>query len=82
MWKSAEHASETRFSALFPVVEDRHERYDHQQRETNPIRPAQKRRAEELRADLMRRKAQLRSRRAGEADERNDGITAASDDTD
>ncbi|MBQ0709330.1 MULTISPECIES: hypothetical protein [unclassified Ochrobactrum] len=40
-----------------------------------------KRRAEELRANLMRRKAQLRSRRAGEADERNDGITAASDDT-
>ncbi|KAB2711568.1 hypothetical protein F9K88_09330 [Brucella intermedia] len=41
-----------------------------------------KRRAEELRANLMRRKAQLRSRRAGEADDRNDGITAASDDTD
>ncbi|MBB4093408.1 hypothetical protein HGG72_13555 [Ochrobactrum pecoris] len=41
-----------------------------------------KRRAEELRANLMRRKAQSRSRRAGEADERNDGITAASDDTD
>ena len=41
-----------------------------------------KRRAEELRANLMRRKAQLRSRRAGEADERNDGITAASNDTD
>ncbi|KAB2681918.1 MULTISPECIES: hypothetical protein [Brucella/Ochrobactrum group] len=40
-----------------------------------------KRRAEELRANLMRRKAQLRSRRAGEADERNDGITAASGDT-
>ncbi|MFQ0815394.1 hypothetical protein AVM02_05930 [Brucella anthropi] len=41
-----------------------------------------KRRAEELRANLMRRKAQSRSRRAGEADERNDGITAASSDTD
>jgi len=41
-----------------------------------------KHRAEELRANLMRRKAQSRSRRAGEADERNDGITAASDDTD
>ncbi|WP_139973294.1 hypothetical protein [Ochrobactrum sp. CGA5] len=41
-----------------------------------------RRRAEELRANLMRRKAQLRSRRAGEADERNDGITAVSDDKD
>ncbi|WP_310795352.1 MULTISPECIES: hypothetical protein [unclassified Brucella] len=34
-----------------------------------------KRLAEQLRANLMRRKAQSRSRRAGEADERNDGIT-------
>ncbi|WP_273792078.1 hypothetical protein [Brucella anthropi] len=41
-----------------------------------------RRRAEELRANLMRRKAQSRSRRAGEADERNDGITAVSDDKD
>lgn len=40
-----------------------------------------KRRAEELRANLMRRKAQLRSRRAGDADERDDGIEAARDDT-
>lgn len=41
-----------------------------------------KRRAEELRANLMRRKAQLRSRRAGEADERNEGITAVGNNTD
>ncbi|MBB5702446.1 hypothetical protein FHS76_002324 [Ochrobactrum daejeonense] len=39
-----------------------------------------KRRADELRANLMRRKAQLRSRRAGDADERDDGIKAARDD--
>ncbi|MFD1198438.1 hypothetical protein ACFQ3K_08935 [Brucella gallinifaecis] len=38
--------------------------------------PREKRRAEQLRANLMRRKMQLRSRRAGDADERNDGITA------
>ncbi|ARY09776.1 hypothetical protein [Brucella melitensis] len=38
-----------------------------------------KRLAEQLRANLMRRKAQSRSRRAGEADERNDGITAGHD---
>ncbi|NKC48909.1 hypothetical protein HED54_14140 [Ochrobactrum anthropi ATCC 49188] len=82
MWKSAGRAFESSFSGPFPVVEDRHERKYDQQRETNPIGPAQKRRAEELRANLMRRKAQSRSRRAGEADERNDGITAASDDTD
>ncbi|MBC8718148.1 hypothetical protein [Ochrobactrum sp. Marseille-Q0166] len=36
----------------------------------------EKRRAEQLRANLMRRKVQSRSRRAGDADERNDGITA------
>ncbi|MBC2884347.1 hypothetical protein H7Q97_02900 [Ochrobactrum sp. CM-21-5] len=41
----------------------------------------EKRRAEQLRANLMRRKAQSRSRRAGEADERNDGIDAASEGT-
>ncbi|NKC22513.1 hypothetical protein HED50_10895 [Ochrobactrum oryzae] len=70
------------FPALSPVVKDRYERKYDQQRETNPVGPAQKRRAEELRANLMRRKAQSRSRRAGEADERNDGITAASDNTD
>jgi hypothetical protein len=38
--------------------------------------------AEELRANLQRRKAQARSRRAGEADHRPDGITVAhTDDT-
>lgn len=36
-----------------------------------------KRLAEQLRANLMRRKAQSRSRRAGDADERNEGISAA-----
>jgi hypothetical protein len=33
--------------------------------------------AEELRANLQRRKAQARSRRAGEADRRPEGIAAA-----
>jgi hypothetical protein len=33
--------------------------------------------AEELRANLQRRKAQSRSRRTGEADERPDGLGAA-----
>ena len=33
--------------------------------------------AEELRANLARRKAQTRARRAGEADLRNEGIKAA-----
>jgi hypothetical protein len=33
--------------------------------------------AEELRANLQRRKAQARSRRAGEADHRPEGIAAA-----
>jgi len=33
--------------------------------------------AEELRANLQRRKAQARSRRAGEADSRPEGIAAA-----
>lgn len=41
-----------------------------------------KRLADELRANLMRRKAQTRSRRAGDADERNTGITAGKDETD
>lgn len=36
----------------------------------------QKRLAEELRANLARRKAQARSRREGQADEREDGIPA------
>ena len=36
-----------------------------------------KRRAEQLRANLMRRKVQTRSRRAGDADERTNGIAAA-----
>ncbi|MBV2142385.1 hypothetical protein KUG47_02595 [Falsochrobactrum sp. TDYN1] len=42
--------------------------------------PRKKRRAEQLRANLMRRKAQSRSRRAGEADERTDGIAVAGKD--
>ncbi|RCS25715.1 hypothetical protein DUT91_02775 [Phyllobacterium salinisoli] len=37
-----------------------------------------KRLAEQLRANLARRKAQARSRRAGDADDRVDGIEAAS----
>jgi hypothetical protein len=37
--------------------------------------------AEELRANLQRRKAQARSRRSGEADRRPDGIAAAHDAT-
>lgn len=37
----------------------------------------QKRLAEELRANLARRKAQARSRRDGEADDREEGIPAA-----
>ncbi|HWT63428.1 MAG TPA: hypothetical protein VN150_12700, partial [Ochrobactrum sp.] len=44
--------------------------------------PRKERRAEQLRANLMRRKVQSRSRRAGEADERNDGITAGKEDND
>jgi len=44
--------------------------------------PREKRRAEQLRANLMRRKAQSRSRRAGDADERNDGITAGKENLD
>jgi hypothetical protein len=36
-----------------------------------------KRLAEQLRANLQRRKAQARSRREGEADSRPDGISAA-----
>ncbi|MBZ9656825.1 hypothetical protein [Phyllobacterium lublinensis] len=37
----------------------------------------EKRRSEQLRANLARRKQQLRSRRAGSADERDEGIVAA-----
>ncbi|MFC7065490.1 hypothetical protein [Brucella rhizosphaerae] len=44
--------------------------------------PRKKRLAEQLRANLMRRKVQSRSRRAGDADERNDGITAGKEDKD
>ncbi|WP_214471662.1 hypothetical protein [Mesorhizobium sp. dw_380] len=33
--------------------------------------------AEQLRANLQKRKAQLRSRRTGEADQRPDGLTAS-----
>ena len=44
--------------------------------------PREKRRAEQLRANLMRRKVQSRSRRAGDANGRNDGITAGKQDRD
>lgn len=36
-----------------------------------------KRRSEQLRANLMRRKAQIRSRRSGEEDARSEGLPAA-----
>ena len=36
-----------------------------------------KRRSEQLRANLMRRKAQIRSRRSGAEDERGEGLQAA-----
>jgi len=36
-----------------------------------------KRRAEQLRANLMRRKAQIRSRRSGSEDERGEGLPAS-----
>lgn len=36
-----------------------------------------KRRSEQLRANLMRRKAQIRSRRSGAEDERSEGLPAA-----
>ncbi|MEK1850918.1 MAG: hypothetical protein AAAC48_03315 [Phyllobacterium sp.] len=39
----------------------------------------EKRRSEQLRANLARRKQQLRSRRAGNADERDEGIVAATE---
>ena len=38
--------------------------------------------AEQLRANLQKRKAQARSRRTGEADSRQEGIAAAADCTD
>lgn len=40
-----------------------------------------KRRSAQLRANLMRRKAQTRSRRSGEADEREEGIRAVTNDS-
>ncbi|PWL19243.1 hypothetical protein DKP76_01380 [Falsochrobactrum shanghaiense] len=52
-----------------------------QNKKSSASDPRKKRRADQLRANLMRRKAQLRSRRAGEADERTDGIAAAGKDT-
>ncbi|PSH64078.1 hypothetical protein CU103_13610 [Phyllobacterium sophorae] len=39
----------------------------------------EKRRSEQLRANLARRKQQLRSRRSGSADERDEGIFAANE---
>ena len=44
-------------------------------------RARQERLAAELRANLQKRKAQARARRAGEADRRDEGIKAASDGT-
>lgn len=41
------------------------------------LSPREARLAEALRANLHKRKAQARSRRAGEADQRQDGIAAA-----
>ncbi len=43
----------------------------------SPAAQRKKRLAEQLRANLMRRKAQTRSRRAGEADQRDEGIDVA-----
>jgi hypothetical protein len=43
------------------------------------LSPREERLAEALRANLQKRKAQARSRRAGEADLREDGIAAARD---
>jgi hypothetical protein len=60
--------------------------------ETSPMKPKssassetaanldrKKRLADELRANLQKRKAQARSRRTGEADSRQEGIAAAAD---
>lgn len=44
------------------------------------LSPREARLAEALRANLQKRKAQTRSRRAGEADQRQDGIAAARED--
>jgi len=55
---------------------------DTENNKQNQPDPREKRRAEQLRANLMRRKVQSRSRRAGDADERNDGITAGKQDQD
>ncbi|MBJ6132348.1 hypothetical protein JAU75_05855 [Ochrobactrum sp. Q0168] len=51
------------------------------QERQNQLDRQKKRLADQLRANLMRRKEQSRSRRSGEADERNDGISAASKET-
>jgi chromosome condensin MukBEF MukE localization factor len=47
-----------------------------------PKDPRAERLAAQLRANLQRRKAQLRARRDGEADARPDGIKAAGDKSD
>ncbi|CAB4325667.1 hypothetical protein IB024_09080 [Brucella sp. 6810] len=71
------HRPECRFSKAFS-----RSKQEHMTEKTTPREKLteadyrKKRLAEQLRANLMRRKAQSRSRRAGEADERNDGITA------
>lgn len=45
----------------------------------SPAADRKARLAEELRANLQKRKAQIRSRRTGEADQRADGLAAAVD---
>lgn len=50
-----------------PINQERQSQLDRQK----------KRLADQLRANLMRRKEQSRSRRSGAADERNDGIASA-----
>ncbi|WP_025198370.1 hypothetical protein [Brucella sp. 83/13] len=71
-----QHRPECRFSKAFS-----RSKQEHMTEKTTPREKLteadyrKKRLAEQLRANLMRRKAQSRSRRAGEADERNDGIT-------
>ncbi|KAB2701121.1 hypothetical protein WKW50_00320 [Ochrobactrum sp. GPK 3] len=51
------------------------------QERQNQLDRQKKRLADQLRANLMRRKEQSRSRRSGEADERNDGISTAGKET-
>ncbi|MBX3584109.1 MAG: hypothetical protein KF810_19660 [Rhizobiaceae bacterium] len=50
-----------------------------EQTETKPAPDRKARLAEQLRANLQRRKAQARSRRTGDADQRPDGLAAGQD---